>query len=143
MAESADFGTDSHNAHTQPDGTYHYHGNPKALFGDDPSTPSPVIGFAADGFPIHGSYFSDGGTVRKATSSYRLKSNDRAAVGGVNPGGVHDGTFVDDYEYAAGSGDLDECNGMSVGGRYGYYVTDTYPWVLGCFRGTLDTSFNK
>ena len=35
MAATADFGTDSHNAHTQPDGTYHYHGNPNALFADD------------------------------------------------------------------------------------------------------------
>ena len=23
------FGTDEHNAHTQPDGAYHYHGDPK------------------------------------------------------------------------------------------------------------------
>jgi hypothetical protein len=143
MAASADFGTDSHNAHTQPDGTYHYHGNPNALFADDPATPSPVIGFAADGFPIHGSYFKDGDTVRKATSSYQLKSGDRAPIGDVDPGGAHDGTFVDDYDYAAGSGNLDACNGMSIGGHYGYYVTDTYPWVLGCFRGTPNASFNK
>ena len=67
------FGADEHNAHTQPDGTYHYHGNPKALFDEtDPSEPSPVIGFAADGFPIFGSYISDGGTIRAAESSYRL-----------------------------------------------------------------------
>ena len=26
-----DFGTDSHNAHTQPDGAYHYHGDPVAM----------------------------------------------------------------------------------------------------------------
>ena len=56
---------------------------------------------------------------------------------------LYDGTYVDDYQYAAGSGDLDECNGMSVGGSYGYYVTDTYPWGLGCFKGTPDTSFDK
>ena len=54
-----------------------------------------------------------------------------------------DGTFVDDYEYVAGAGDLDECNGMTVDGAYGYYVTDAYPWVLGCFRGTPDESFTK
>ena len=86
MAETADFGTDSHNAHTQPDGTYHYHGNPNALFADDDSAASPVIGFAADGYPIYGSYFSDDGTVRKASSSYRLKSGNREAVAGVDPG---------------------------------------------------------
>ena len=43
------FRVDSHNAHAQPDGTYHYHGSPFALFADDNSQSSPVIGFAADG----------------------------------------------------------------------------------------------
>lgn len=147
MSLSADFGTDSHNAHTQPDGTYHYHGNPNALFADDPApptqTPSPVIGFAADGFPVYGSYVRDGDTIRKARSSYAVKNGTRAARNGINPGGTFDGTFVDDYEYVAGSGDLDACNGMTVDGSYGYYVTDSYPWVLGCFRGTPDESFNK
>lgn len=143
MSLAADFGTDSHNAHTQPDGTYHYHGDPNALFADDPATPSPVIGFAADGFPIHGTYMRDGTTVRKARSSYALKSGARTARSGINPGGTFDGTFVDDYEYVAGSGDLDECNGMVVDGSYRYFVTDSYPWVLGCFRGTPDPSFNK
>ena len=28
------FGADAHNAHTQPDGMYHYHGDPMALFDD-------------------------------------------------------------------------------------------------------------
>ncbi|WP_394154829.1 YHYH protein [Loktanella salsilacus] len=30
--ESNIFGADAHNAHTQPNGLYHYHGNPMALF---------------------------------------------------------------------------------------------------------------
>ena len=30
------FGADEHNAHTQPDGSYHYHGDPHALFDDQP-----------------------------------------------------------------------------------------------------------
>jgi hypothetical protein len=142
MAATADFGTDSHNAHTQPDGTYHYHGNPNALFADDGSV-SPVVGFAADGFPIYGSFIGDGDGVRKVSSSYAVKSGTRQASSGIDPGGVHDGTFVDDYEYVAGSGDLDECNGMTIDGAYGYYVTDAYPWVLGCFKGAPDRSFDK
>ncbi|MBV0913426.1 YHYH protein [Anianabacter salinae] len=134
------FGADEHNAHTQPDGTYHYHGNPMALFQQTGATgPSPVIGFAADGFPIFGSYIVDGGTLRKAQSSYRLKSGTR--TGG--PGGTYDGTFIDDWVYVAGSGDLDECNGMVQDGVYGYVVTDTYPHVMGCFAGTPDASFRK
>jgi YHYH protein len=53
------------------------------------------------------------------------------------------GTFTQDYEYVAGSGDLDECNGrMGVtpefpGGTYHYYVTDTYPYVQRCVKGQL------
>lgn len=143
MSPLTQFGTDSHNAHPQPDGSYHYHGNPNALFTSDQAVLSPVIGFAADGFPIYGSYFDDNGTIRKATSSYQLKSGSRTAINGINPSGTYDGTYVDDYEYVANSGDLDECNGMTVDGQYGYYVTDRYPWVMGCFKGTPDSSFNK
>ncbi|MFN4203272.1 MAG: YHYH protein [Tabrizicola sp.] len=140
LGKAGKFGTDEHNAHTQPDGTYHYHGNPLALFVQDHAhDPSPVIGFAADGFPIFGSYIADGGQVRKARSSYQLKSGTRPG----GPGGVYDGTFIDDWVYVAGSGDLDACNGMMQDGIYGYVVTDSYPHVLGCFTGTPDPSFRK
>ena len=143
MYSGNDFGTDSHNAHTQPGGEYHYHGNPNALFDDsDASEVSPVIGFAADGFPIFGSYIDNKGTIRKATASYQLLAGDRP-TGNGNPGGMYDGAFIDDYEYIAGSGDLDMCNGMTIDGVYGYYVTDDYPHVLGCFSGTPDISFQK
>jgi hypothetical protein len=141
------FGADAHNAHTQPDGTYHYHGNPQALFSDIPTSESPVIGFAADGFPIYGPWILDAeqgpaGDLRKAESSYRLKSGERPAGAG-NPGGQYDGSFIDDYEYVEGSGDLDECNGMVRDGKYGYYVTDAYPYIIKCFRGTPNASFMK
>ncbi len=136
----SNFGADEHNAHAQPDGTYHYHGNPMALSDQgDASAPSPVIGFAADGFPIFGSYIFDDGAIRKATSSYQLKSGTRPG----GPGGTYDGTFIDDWDYVAGSGDLDICNGMVQDGVYGYVVTDTYPHVMGCFSGTPDASFRK
>ena len=54
-----------------------------------------------------------------------------------------DGAYIDDYEYQAGVGDLDECNGMMINGRYGYFVTSTYPWMMKCFKGTPDSSFRK
>ncbi len=141
------FGADIHNAHTQPDGTYHYHGNPAALFSAMPVAESPVIGFAADGFPVYGSYILDASTAalgdyRAVTSSYRLKNGARP-TGGGNPGGQYDGAFVDDYEYVESSGDLDECNGMVRNGSYGYYVTDAYPYIIKCFRGTPNISFRK
>lgn len=55
---------------------------------------------------------------------------------------MYDGTFVDDYEHM-GAGDLDECNGMTRDGSYGYSVTDGYPWNIGCFTGPPDDSFRK
>ena len=145
MFSGNNFGTDSHNAHTQPDGAYHYHGDPRAMYDLSGMTASAVIGFAADGYPIYGPYIDDGGSIRRVTSSYQLKSGMRESVSGEGafPGGVHDGTYIDDYEYQAGVGDLDECNGMIRDGAYGYYVTDAYPWVLKCFKGTPDPSFNK
>ena len=80
---STKFGADIHNAHVQPDGTYHYHGNPNAMFDDSPSGEgSPVIGFAADGFPIYGSYILDSltGSYRKALSGYTLKEGTRGSI---------------------------------------------------------------
>jgi len=144
LGTDSKFGADLHNAHTQPNGLYHYHGNPVAMFDDNPGpNGSPVIGFAADGFPVYGSYFynSDSGEVRKALSGYTLKRGTRAGGTG-DPGGSYDGMYIDDWEYA-GAGDLDKCNGMSVDGQYGYYVTDTYPWVMGGLSGTQDSSFSK
>ena len=157
MSPLNDFGTDANNAHTQPDGSYHYHGDPMAMFSGDcaaGATASPVIGFAADGFPIHGSCIDDDGTIRNASSSYLLKQDGgvrrdvdaystpvdgRGTISSPN----YDGQFRGDYEYVPGAGDLDECNGMEVDGRYGYYVTDAYPWVVGCFKGTPDATFYR
>ncbi|MEM8841963.1 MAG: YHYH protein [Pseudomonadota bacterium] len=137
------FGVDLHNAHAQPDGRYHYHANPNALFLDhDLSEPSPVIGFAADGFPIYGTLFRDAtGTVRPAKPGFTLKTTPRPGPPN-GPGGLPDGTYLADYEFT-GAGDLDECNGMRVDGQYGYYVTTGYPWVLNCLRGRPDPSFAK
>jgi arylsulfatase A-like enzyme len=137
------FRVDSHNAHVQPNGSYHYHGTPNAMFDEDTAVESPVVGFAADGFPIFGSWFDDNGTVRKALSSYRLKAGARQTIAGyATPSGDYDGTFRDDYEYIEGLGDLDECNGMQISGVYGYFVIDAYPYIMGCLKGQMDPSFN-
>ena len=67
----------------------------------------------------------------------------------MNPGGTFDGTFVDDYEYIAGSGDLDECNGREgvtpeyPEGTYYYVLTDTFPFIPRSYRGTPDRSFER
>ncbi|WP_197485230.1 MULTISPECIES: YHYH protein [unclassified Vibrio] len=155
MSSLNQFGTDEHHAHVQPTGEYHYHGNPMALFYQscEGGEASPVIGFAADGFPIYGRCFADAttGEIRAALSSYQLKSGNRVDSNGYSApiGGAglvvsdrYDGQFRGDYEYSAGQGDLDECNGMTVDGQYGYYVTDSFPWVLNCFAGTPNASFS-
>lgn len=143
MSPLATFAEDNHHAHTQPDGRYHYHGNPNALFDDNPGPDgSPLIGFAADGFPIYGSYFKDeSGKVRKAVPGYTLKKGPRPSGNG-NPGGDYNGLYRSDYEFTS-AGDLDECNGMTVDGVYAYYVTDSYPWIVACLKGSQDASFNK
>ena len=146
-----DFGFDIYSAHLQPGGLYHYHSTPVVLFkAACEITASPVIGFAGDGFPVFGTCFADEtSSVRAATSSYVLRSGQRQDVAGYTTpyavGNVisdnYDGQFIGDYEYVAGSGDLDQCNGMSVEGRYGYYVTAGYPYVLSCLSGAANRQF--
>ena len=56
---------------------------------------------------------------------------------------------MQDYEYSAGLGNLDECNGRSgvtpefPNGTYHYVLTDTFPYIPRCFRGTPDPSFAR
>lgn len=139
-----DLGLDQNDAHVQPGGEYHYHGMPTglitALGGDSKML---LIGWAADGFPIYSS-----GAAQKMRSSYQLKKGQRPR-GNRGPGGDYDGTFTADYEYVAGSGDLDDCNGR-VGitpeypqGIYHYFITDTFPYLSRQWRGEPDSSFQK
>jgi len=143
------FKVDSHNAHTNSSGTYHYHASPEALFDTSGSVVSPVIGFAADGFPIYGSYYDDNGTVRKVESSYQIKSGIREDYTydgvdyNISEEGAYEGQYRDDYEYNATKSPLDECNGMTVNGEYGYYVTDDYPYIINCYSGTKNSSFKQ
>jgi len=144
MYGGSGFGTDRNHAHTQPNGAYHYHGDPQAMYDLTGSRESGLIGFAADGYPIFGPFIDDNGVVRRVRSGYTLRQGARVSLPGEGafPGGTYDGWFIDDWEWTD-AGDLDECNGMTVDGVYGYYVTDTYPWVIACFKGTPDASFRK
>ncbi len=146
------FGTDSNNAHVQPDGAYHYHGMPEGFVTQQSkgsTTRMTLIGWAADGFPVYARYGYSVATnassgVKVMTGSYRLKttpSTNRAAVS-LYPMGA----FTQDYEYVAGYGDLDECNGRTgvtpefPNGTYHYYATDTYPFLQRCVKGSVSTS---
>lgn len=143
-------GLDANNAHVQPTGAYHYHALPTGLMqelGWREDRHSPLIGWAADGFPVYALTGNAGDGVQRMTSSYRLKRGERP--GGSEPDGRYDGTFVQDYVFVAGRGDLDACNGAVTrspefpSGRYAYFITDTFPFIGRCWTGTPDQSFMK
>ena len=131
--------------------------------GIDTTQPSPILGWALDGFPIFGSY----GCVDAACSEVveflsgwdntsidleTLGCTDSSACATdqtcgllMNDGGVT--TACADKNYAwdtnaytakEGARYLDECNGrVQPDGTYGYHVTSTFPYTLGCYRGTV------
>jgi hypothetical protein len=147
--DSFDFGLDENNAHVQPTGAYHYHGMPEGfitLRGGSSNTMT-LIGWAADGFPIYARYgystATDAGSALKVmTGSYQTVTTvpDNRPPVETYPLG----TFVQDWEYVAGAGDLDECNGRTgvtpefPNGIYHYYATDTYPFLQRCVKGEVD-----
>jgi len=122
MAPGNPLGLDQNNAHVDNRGLYHYHGMPAAIATTSAHT---MVGYAADGFEIH--YV--GGSAKP---SYMLKSGTRASA----PGGSYDGTYNEDFEYQRGSGNLDQCNGALLGGKYVYFATDSYPFFPRCLYGT-------
>jgi len=54
-------------------------------------------------------------------------------------GGHHDGSFGSDFEFVEGSGDLDECNGITIDGIYLYLVTKEFPYVSRCLMGEFES----
>lgn len=149
-------GTDN-GGHLNPFGEYHYHGVPTDYFvndlGIDGSDHSPIVGYAADGFPIYYKYVysdeTDGlSAIETASSGYTLRSGARDGDGLTAPDGDYDGNYYEDYEYSAASTILDECNGRNgvtpdyPYGTYYYVITDDYPYIPRCFKGTvLDNTF--
>lgn len=142
-------GIDASFADVHANGAYHYHGLPVELLDRLRITRgqhSPLIGWAADGFPI---YAGNGyeqpknsqSRVVRLDSSYRLKRGFRPSGAGA-PGGNFDGTFIADYEFVEGHGSLDECNGRFCvtpefpEGTYAYFLTLDWPVVPRYFRGT-------
>ena len=115
---------------------------------------SPIIGYALDGFPIYGPWGATPEGLRRMRSSYRLR---QIAIREKLPDGVilapgqagppvnseyPLGTFVEDYEYVPGWGDLDGYNGRDTktpdypGGIYAYFLTTSengrlaFPYLL-------------
>lgn len=144
------FGTDANNAHVQPNGAYHYHGMPEGLLANAGTTATnrkmTLVGWAADGYPVYGRYcYTEAGNANSAlktcTGSYVLDLAPDA--GRPATSFVPLGAFTSDWSFAAGAGDLDDCNGRTgvtpefPGGIYYYMVTDTYPYYGRCLKGTI------
>ena len=132
-------------------GAYHHHQNPRCSYGEDSRRHSPILGYAFDGYPVYGPYGyanADGtGGIARIRSSYRLRNiTDRSSPSPAGPAISATfplGYYVEDFEYVAGLGDLDEYNGRFAvtpdypAGTYAYYATvddsgySAYPYVVG------------
>ncbi|MEM6269469.1 MAG: YHYH protein [Bacteroidota bacterium] len=145
--------------HATPQGVYHYHVYNNQMIANvaDSSQHSEIIGFAFDGYPIYGPYgYSDpndaSSGITRMKTSYQVRNitNRNFLPGGgtsTNPPPINTnypvGCFIEDYEYSASSGDLDEHNGRFCitpdypTGTYAYFITldDTlgpaYPYMVG------------
>jgi len=152
LQSTTSLGLDCNNAHVQPTGRYHYHGTPSAYI-DDLGTADGSqmikVGYAADGYPIYYKYGydNDGATIVIYESGYQLKTEVRDGDGLSAPDGCPDGYYFQDYEYVSGISDLDECNGRygktpESDNEYYYVITDNFPSMPLCFKGTPDNSFH-
>ncbi len=126
------------------DRKFFYHTDPKLLYTKDPNSHSPILGYAFDGNPIYGPYgyinpTNPSSGVKIMKSSYRITEVQR-----VN-GTIPDGTYIEDFVYEEGLGDLDEHNCRFCktpeypGGTFAYFVTvdpdditlPRYPYIVG------------
>ena len=149
---------DSCLGHPAPGGRYHHHQNAICTYTANPAVHSALIGYAFDGYPIYGPYAYTGvdgsGSITRMRTSYRTRN---ITVRQTLPDGTvlqpsqygptvatrALGYYVEDFEYVAGLGDLDEYNGRFAvtpeypQGTYAYYVTvnaagaSEYPYSIG------------
>ena len=94
-----------------------------------------IVGYALDGFPILGpTGLRSSYRLREITKRTRLPDGTVLGPGQEGPevGPAYPlGAFAEDYEFVAGSGDLDEFNGRMTAAGYAYFVTDTWPYMVG------------
>jgi uncharacterized protein (TIGR03437 family) len=144
-------------------------------------THSPILGWALDGYPVYGPYgYSDpqnaSSPIQRMQSSFRLRSiTQRHSLPdwalALHPGVPQQlpaseygpdvsaeyplGRYVEDYEYVAGLGDLDQYNGRFAvtpefpNGTYAYYVTinddgtPAFPYMLSAqYYGSPTSAMN-
>ena len=136
--------TDGCSGHTAQNGDYHNHAlkpkcltqaavaskTPWTLADEDGAKPSPIIGFALDGFAVHGPWGCVDAACSKPVkfqSGYKLTGNPKTYAWKA-------------YTYTANAADptvLDACNGRTgPDGVYRYHATEGFPYILGCYKGT-------
>lgn len=152
LSTAVNLGDDCNNAHVQPTGEYHYHGTPWEFIKKVTGKSMSQVGWAADGFPIYYKYgYKDptdtNSEVVSLISSYQLKKGARPGNGKTAPNGTYDGTYVRDFEFVKGLGDLDIANGRFgitpefPKGTYYYVITDDFPSLPRYFVGTPSEDF--
>ena len=145
---------DASNGHSTPTNMYHHHFDNLKLHGFDSTQHSPIVAYAWDGYPVYGPFGyknTDGtGGTKRMVSGYQVTGGTTRTNGPAKSGQYPDGCFIEDWQYNAGSGDLDEHNGRFCvtpeypNGTYAYFTTiDTdykpyYPYFIGpSFYGTF------
>jgi arylsulfatase A-like enzyme len=163
IGDGRDFvGLDCASAHVNPNSGYHYHGNMFEYVEElktDISTTNTIptealqVGWASDGFPIVYRFGPDKkGNIKEMFPSFQLKSGLRPGDGISAPCGSYSGKYTNDFEYIAGKGDLDECNGIEASitlttaqgeetFAYYYVVTQDFPQISRCMKGNFNDSF--
>lgn len=161
------FGMNTQGAHLNAKGEYHYHSISTDYFtktngvnlGIDGTSFSPIVGYAADGYPVYYKYAysnanDSNSSITSFDSGWQLKSGNRPGDGFSAPGGAYDdgdsddGYYIEDYEFIQSNTELDECNGRFgvtpdyPEGTYYYILTDSWPYIPRCFKGAhVDESF--
>ena len=159
IQDSYDLGLDDSFAHVQPSGMYHYHGMPEGHIAlTDRGKAMTLVGWALDGFPVYARYgYTDANdassAIKEMNGSYQLRDLDdllaegRPATTATDPHreqieSLPLGVFVQDWQYQESISELDECNGRYgvtpefPEGIYHYYITDDYPYVQRCLKGS-------
>ena len=172
---------DESQGHTGGDDDYHYHafvepsfrdtdgdGVPD-LYDDEPMAvqegPSPILGYALDGFPIYGnrgcldanceqvvafkssweSTNYENGTEgcennRECNNPDEYVCANAVIAGQLTTACVFKDYAWDNHAYRAQEGDdwLDECNGrIGPDGTYRYHATTSFPYLVGCYHGVV------
>jgi len=136
LSKEVFLGDDCNNAHVQPNGEYHYHGNPTGLISNlvakKPEQSMILAGWAADGFPIYYAWGHSAANeldspVKQLKTSYQLRSGQRPGDGKTAPNGEYSGLQGVTPEFPNGT--------------YYYMLTNEFPFIGRCLVGTPSNDF--